>query len=116
MVIGAFCINFDTTEFFNAAQAISPFYCTENSSNHVNEETFAKSVDETIDALFGQAVVTIGKLPATMTTDEKTHLIEQLERHGVFNLKGAVEKIAAMTGVTKYTIYNYLKKIRIEKR
>ncbi len=110
--IGAFCINFDTTEFFNAAQAISPFIFHGENSNHATEETFAKSVDETIEALFEQAVVTIGKQPSTMSTQEKTHLVKHLEDHGVFNLKGAVEKIAAMTGVTKFTIYNYLKKIR----
>ncbi len=111
-VIGAFCINFDTTEFFNAAQAITPFFNHEDTTNHISEETFAKSAGETIEALFDQAVLTIGKQPATMSTEEKTTLVEHLERNGVFNLKGSVDQIASMTGVTKYTIYNYLKKVR----
>ncbi len=113
-VVGAFCINFDTTEFFNAAQALSPFFNHEENTNGVSEETFAKSVEETIETFFNQAVIAIGKHPSTMSTDEKIHLVEHLENHGTFNLKGAVEKIAAMTGVTKFTIYNYLKKIRNE--
>ena len=74
-------------------------------------ETFAHSPAETIEALFQQAVLEIGKQPATMTTEEKTELVEVLERHGALQFKGAVEQIALLTGVSKYTIYNYLKKI-----
>lgn len=114
-IVGAFCINFDTTEFFNAAQTLSPFCNHDSNEHHVTEETFAKSVNETIEALFDQAVLAVGKQPATMTTEEKRTLVEHLEKNGAFNLKGAVEKIALMTGVTKVTIYNYLKIIKGEK-
>ena len=53
----------------------------------------------------------IGKQPATMTTEEKTALVEILERNGALQFKGAVEQIALLAGVSKYTIYNYLEKI-----
>lgn len=112
----AFCINFDTTDYFNASQAISQFLVNDfNGSSQSqpsgNEETFAHSPAETIEALFQQAVMEIGKQPATMTTDEKTDLVEILERNGALQFKGAVEQIALLAGVSKYTIYNYLKKI-----
>ena len=105
----AFCINFDTTGFFNATQAIAPFLAFAEGSNPA--ETFSSSTNETIEALFEQAVTELGKQPATMTTDEKTTLVEMLEKSGAFQFKGAVEQIALLTGVSKYTIYNYLKKI-----
>lgn len=109
----AFCINFDTTEFFNASQALAPFLGQENNLSHdqISAETFAHAPAETIEALFQQAVLEIGKQPATMNTDEKTHLVELLERNGAMQFKGAVEQIALLAGVSKYTIYNYLKKI-----
>ena len=53
----------------------------------------------------------IGKQPTTMTTEEKTALVEILERNGALQFKGAVEQIALLAGVSKYTIYNYLEKI-----
>lgn len=111
--IFAFCINFDTTDFFNATQALSPFLAHEpNGSEHGNQdETFANFPAETIEALFQQAVEEIGKQPATMSTDEKTVLVETLERNGALQFKGAVEQIALLAGVSKYTIYNYLKKV-----
>lgn len=108
--IFAFCINFDTTDFFNASQVIAPFLAFDEGSG-TPAETFSSSTNETIEALFEQAVMELGKQPATMTTDEKTTLVELLEKNGAFQFKGAVEQIALLTGVSKYTIYNYLKKI-----
>ena len=46
-----------------------------------------------------------------MSTAEKTLLVETLERNGALQFKGAVEQIALLAGVSKYTIYNYLKKV-----
>jgi len=110
--IFAFCINFDTTEYFNANQALNQFLVQEpNGSDSDSSETFAHLPSETIEALFQQAVNEIGKQPATMSTDEKTDLVEILERNGALQFKGAVEQIALLVGVSKYTIYNYLKKI-----
>ncbi len=110
----AFCINFDSTDFFNASQALVPFLCQEQNTqdhNAVSAETFAQSPAETITALFQQAVSEIGKQPATMSTEEKTILVEILEKNGALQFKGGVEQIALLAGVSKYTIYNYLKKV-----
>lgn len=110
--IYACCINLDTTDFFNASQVLSSFLVPEENGGYQGSpETFSHSTGETIEALFEQAVVQMGKQPATMTTDEKTALVEILENHGAFQFKGAVEHIALLIGVSKYTIYNYLKKI-----
>ena len=106
----AFCVNFDTTDLFNASQAISPFLVLDDGGGNP-AETFSSSTTETIEALFEQAVYELGKQPASMSTDEKTLLVELLEKNGAFQFKGAVEQIALLIGVSKYTIYNYLKKI-----
>lgn len=109
----AFCINFDTTDYFNAGQALAALTINEpqNGGRADPSETFAHSPAETIAALFQQAVLEIGRQPATMSTGEKTDLIEILERSGALQFKGAIEQIALLAGVSKYTIYNYLKKI-----
>jgi predicted transcriptional regulator YheO len=111
-VVAAFCINFDTTDFYNACQALSPFFSIEEQGSRQSVETFAQSAGETIDALFEQAVGEVGKHPATMNLEEKIDLVMLLEKNGIFQLKGAVEQVAEKMGVTKYTVYNYLKRIR----
>lgn len=111
--VAAFCINFDTTAYYNASQALMPFiYSAEGEAPSNLQETFAHSLPETVEALFGQGVDEIAKHPTTMSVEEKTHLISILEANGTFQLKGAVEQIAQLMGVTKYTVYNYLKKVR----
>ena len=110
--IAAFCINLDTTDFYNASRALMPFINIQENDHPSSQETFAHSAGETVETLFFNAVEEIGKHPATMNVDEKTQLTCRLEENGTFLLKGAVEQVAHMMGVTKFTVYNYLKKVR----
>jgi len=110
--IAAFCINLDTTDFYNASQALLPLLNIQENNHELSKETFAHSTGETVEALFSQAVEQIGKHPTSMNVDEKTQLIRQLEENSTFLLKGAVEMVAQRLGVTKFTVYNYLKKVR----
>lgn len=113
--VAALCINFDTTEFYNAGQALLPFLSLPESDPPAgagSAETFAHTTGETIEALFENAVRDIGKHPTTMNSDEKKRLVAALDTDGLFQFKGAVEQAARLMGVTRFTVYNYLKKIR----
>ncbi len=112
-VIAAFCINFDSTDYLNIIHSLDVFTKTSDSKQS-NEfaETFALSINDTIDALFEQAVSEVGKQPATMSTDEKMRVVNTMEREGAFKIKGAVNLLALKLGVSNFTVYNYLKKIR----
>ena len=115
-VAAAFCINFDTTDYLNATRALEMFAGAVSPFNGQGKlETFTSSITETIEALFEQAVAKIGKQPASMSTDEKVELVREMEISGVFQIKGAVDQVALFMGVSKYTVYNYLKKIHTEK-
>jgi len=107
----AYCMNLDTTQFFNAIQALLPFIHDLESGIYPSKESFADSPGETIKTLFVKAVEEIGVQPAAMSIDEKTRFIEQMKQSGVFQFKGAVEQVAGLMDVTKCTVYNYLKKI-----
>jgi predicted transcriptional regulator YheO len=109
----AFCINFDSTEYLNAIRSLEVFTKTIDSKQTPEvSETFALSINDTVDALFEQAVSGIGKQPATMSSDEKMRVVNALERDGTFRIKGAVNQVALKLGISNYTVYNYLKKIR----
>ena len=109
--IAAFCINFDTTEFYNAGQALLPFLNLPEIAPP-STETFAHFAGETIEVIFQNAVQKIGKHPTTMHSNERRRLVATLEADGLFQFKGAVEQVAQMMGVTRFTVYNYLKKVR----
>ena len=110
-VIAVFCINFDTTDYVNAIHALEVF--SGGAAQYQGKAgTFADSLEDTIGSLYTQSVSEIGKQPSSMSTEEKTRLVEILEKKGAFLIKGAVDQIAVLMGVSKYTIYNYLQKNR----
>ncbi len=114
-VVAAFCINFDVTDYLNALQALEQITgLKKQGSPHKLSEKMAFTVDNTIESLFEEAVATIGKRPATMSTEEKTNLVRILEKKGIFQIKGVVNQVALQLGVSNFTVYNYLKKIRAD--
>ena len=115
-VIAAFCINFDMTDYLNAVHALEMFTNAANSfpNAETRAETFATTINETIETLFQQAISKIGKECSSMSMQERVELVKELESTGVFQIKGGVEHVAMLMGVTKYTVYNYLKKARME--
>lgn len=117
-VIAAFCINFDTTDHHNAIQLLESFVHRGEAGNSIKgtqddiPERMSFSIDNTVDSLFEQAVSEIGKRPASMITDEKIRLVKILDTKGAFQIRGVVNQVALRLGVSNFTIYNYLKKIR----
>lgn len=115
-VVNALCINFDMTDYLNATRALDIFASTPQEFNgQERAETFAATIQETVDALFEQAVSKIGKQPVSLSTEEKVQFVRELEDSGAFQIKGAADHIALMMGVSKFTVYNYLKKVRTER-
>jgi len=110
-VIGAMCVNFDMTDFLNASALLGNFTSFQK-NNGEGAEFFARSLSESIEAFMNEAITRAGKHPSAMNLKERLDLIRHLDSQGVFLLKGAVEEVSAMLGVSRYTIYNYLKKTR----
>lgn len=116
-VAAAFCINFDMTDFLSLVHALEIFTTTATAQNGAGKvETFAMSINETIVALFEQEIAKIGKQAAYMTTEEKMRLVKGLKASGVFQIRGGVDQVAHLLGVTRYTVYNYLKNIETQQR
>jgi predicted transcriptional regulator YheO len=91
---------------------LQSFIRTEDSDTSLKRETFALSANETIDSLIEQAVAEMGKQPSAMATAERIKFIDLLEHNGTFHIKGAVDYVARLMGVTKFTVYRYLQDIR----
>lgn len=111
-VVGTFCVNFDITGLLNTASSIENFVQPTDLKENSHRETFASSLNETIESLMDETVKAMGRMPVAMSREEKIELVENLEFKGAFLLRGAVEFVAKAMGVSKYTVYNYLKEVR----
>lgn len=109
-IIACYCINHDVTDFLSAKAALEEF--TQADAVETRQETFAKSVDEVVESLIEECSSQMGKHPTAMNRSERIDLLRELHRKDVFKFRGAVETIAAIMGVTRYTIYNYLKEAK----
>ncbi|MDO7788684.1 helix-turn-helix transcriptional regulator [Desulforamulus aquiferis] len=111
-IIGALCINFDITDLQQLQSTLGDLINLPSQNSDERRETFTSAVHETIDSLVNQAVEIVGKAPANMQMEDKIRFVAALEQRGAFLIKGSVDYIATVLGVSKYTVYNYLQKIR----
>lgn len=111
-IIACYCINQDITDFLSAKAALDEFTQAEASHVETRQETFAESVDEVVESLIEECSSHMGKHPTAMNRAERIDLLRELHRKDVFKFRGAAETIAAIMGVTRYTVYNYMKEAR----
>jgi len=115
-VEGCLCINFDVTDFVFLSTGFFEFsslnQAPEREPPFTPQEHYAKSFSETMESIIDTRVAECGKPPATMDKVEKKELIRKLDAGGVFVIKGSVDYVAKVFGLSRYTIYSYLKEVR----
>lgn len=110
-LIGCLCINIDITDFIAAKNVINDIMrigevdVEKPSKNKVNI-ILSDIVKQTIDEL-GRPIIYLSK-------DEKVLIVKKLDHQGAFLIKGAIDYVAEVLQVSKYTIYNYLDEIKGE--
>ena len=115
-VVGALCINLETTDMENAISMMQELInITAPQANTAHpDETFAHTVHETNESLMQDALDHIAKHPSTMTREDRIRLVSLLDDYGAFLIKGMVDYVAERLGVSKFTVYNYLKAARMD--
>lgn len=113
-IMGCFCVNYDVTELLNMRDMLQGFAQFEEQTQTADSDGVPESSStDFIDAIVDQAITSLGKQPAYMSRVERVDMIRMLEKSGVFRLKGAVEYVGRVMGVTRFSVYNYLKEIKL---
>jgi predicted transcriptional regulator YheO len=111
-IVACYCVNHDITEFLSAKAALDEFTQNEGTQLDTRQETFAETVDEMVESLVMECSTQMGKHPTSMNREERIGLLRELYVKDVFKFRGAAETIATIMGVTRYTVYNYLKEAK----
>jgi predicted transcriptional regulator YheO len=109
-VIGALCMNYDISQMLLFEADMKEFLSFD--SNHHRSENFYSTVQDVIQDMVDQVLSGFMKTPTQLNLDEKIESVRLLEEKGAFLIKGSTEYLASVLGVSKFTIYNYLNKIR----
>jgi predicted transcriptional regulator YheO len=104
---GAFCVNLDISDFVAVHRQLTSFILTEGDKGV--EELFFESIESTIQSVVTSVLFDLGESVSTMTRDNKIELINRLHNTGIFQLRKAVPILADLLGLSRATIYNYLR-------
>ena len=105
-VIAYLGINFLTHDLEMAQQALSLIIQTEPHPEVIEEnflwprDVVRKSIDEYLQIC--------GRPVAMLRKRERVELVRRLRERGVFGMRGAVDEIASILGVSRTAVYNYL--------
>jgi predicted transcriptional regulator YheO len=111
-VIGALCINYDISQMMMNAIEMEEFLAFD--INQDKSENFHATVQDVIHDMVHQVLSEFKKAHTQLTLEEKVEAVRMLEDKGAFLIKGSTEYLASVLGVSKFTIYNYLNKIRTQ--
>ena len=112
-LIGALCINVDTTRMQRQMEYLKRFLPQEEAPGNDIAQGITddgvhvfQMVETLIDNIIGQ------QEPAKMTRGEKIQKISFMEEKGIFLMKGSVEMVAQKMGISTVTVYSYLDVVR----
>jgi predicted transcriptional regulator YheO len=109
--IGMLCINIDLSapllDFLNE-------FNSENSNKHNDiVEHFAFSPEDLILRALDMARREVNMNTKLSATERNQRIVFELNRKGMFDVKGAVDIVAKESGISRYTVYNYLREAKL---
>lgn len=113
-LIGFLCINYDISELTIARNIINDFtnIIEDADFDEDSGESFGSTVNEMLSSIVNKTLESVGKPVAFISKEEKVNIVQTLDQKGVFLIKGAIDYVAKVLCVSRYTVYNYLDEIR----
>lgn len=114
-VIGCLCINLDITDFINFQDFINYIFTNNGQKDGQVEPMpvhFTDQIDEVLDEILNTVIEEIPTPGSLMKRKERLAFISAMERRGAFKVRKAVPTIAEYLGVSRPTVYQYLKEVR----
>ena len=110
--IGLLCINVNISA--PLVEVIRDFLCETIADEGESPENFATSAEDLIRRSLDAVHATIAPERKMAPITKNKLIVSKLYDRGIFDIRGAVSYVAREMGVSKYTIYNYLREIRQE--
>lgn len=112
-IIGCLCVNIDISEFVVAQKSLEELIQTDTKVEVNMGEFAANNVNDVLMNIVSETLEAFGKPVAYMNKEEKVNIVKKLDEQGAFLIKGAIDYVAKILCVSRYTIYNYLDEIRV---
>lgn len=115
-VLGCLCINLDITELVGVQRVMNDLMKVSGTDIGVkladSGEEVINIVSSVLKDIVNETIQNNGKPIIYLSKEEKVGIVEILDQKGAFLIKGAIDYVAEVLCVSRYTIYNYLDEIR----
>lgn len=109
--IGMMCINIDLSapllDFFQ------DFLLTERESSQKITEHFALTPKDMISRTLDIVKTVVDNQRKVSPSDKNKMVVMELYKKGIFNVRGAIDLVAEETGISRYTVYNYIREAKL---
>lgn len=104
---GALCINIDMTDILAAAKTMTALAGIDDLTPE--QAIVNNDISYVVQTVLTTEQTRTGRRLDFATRDDRLHIFRVLQEHGVFKLQRAVPRIAEHFGISRATIYSYLK-------
>lgn len=109
--IGMMCINIDLSapllDFFK------DFLLTRGESSQEIVEHFAITPKEMILRTLDKVKSLVDNQRKVSPSDKNKMVVVELYKKGIFNVRGSIDLVAEETGISRYTVYNYIREAKL---
>jgi D-arginine utilization repressor len=108
--VGLVCVNIDTSVFQNMNLQLEKFLSLTNKGNLNPIEQFGANWQQQVSAFIDAYALKHNVSASALSKEQKAALVCEMYDHALFNYRDAATYVARQLGVSRTTVYNYLKK------
>ena len=77
-------------------------------------EHFPVTVEDLISRVFEMVMTDVNNQRGVSPTEKGKMTVLELYKKGIFNVRGTIDLVAKEMGISRYTVYNYIRQAKIE--
>jgi predicted transcriptional regulator YheO len=112
-VFGALCVNVDITDMWMLSHTIQEMIGED--SETPQSVAFVDNIDRVIGEVLQEETAMFGRPITGLSKAERLQLLKALDSRGVFSLQRSVPQVATHLGLSRATLYNDLREMRMDK-
>ncbi|MET7762169.1 PAS domain-containing protein [Streptomyces sp. NPDC005336] len=106
--VAAICLNLDVSLFASVARSLNNLVRTDEQEQPLTETLRARTTAE-LRAVVEEFAAARGHTPRSLGTPAKKELVRSLRTSGFLQVKHSVQVVTELLGVSRATVYNYLR-------
>ena len=121
-IIGTLCVNVDISQYMTVNRILDKLIYAEQPGGNINtdypsylNESFPRTLDEHIDQTIADYEIQSGHSLSEFSVNDNIAVIEELQKQGLFSIKGSVKVVASVLKISQPSVYRYLEKINQNK-